>query len=51
MSQPQSRFSLDTGWIADLQGVLPAPEISDKGGDCGIFAMEMAVNSSCSQEK
>lgn len=51
MSQPQSRFSLDTGWIADLQGVLPALQISDKGGDCGTFAMEMAVNYNCSQEK
>lgn len=51
MSQPQSRFSLDIGWIADLQGVLPAPEISDKGGYCGTFAMEMAVNYNCSQEK
>lgn len=51
ISQPQSSFSLDTGWIAEVQGVLPALEISDKGGDWGTFAMELAMNLYCSREK
>lgn len=46
-----NRFRLDIGRIADLQGVLPALEINDKGSGFGTFAVEMAVNYNCSQEK